>query len=159
MANSEQVAILRQGVDAWNGWRKRNSQVKPDLRGFSCRGPCLTGTPPSGLIDGVPATITLSFQNADLVEADLTGATLSGADLVGADLSGAILRDADLRGANLTGAYLRGASLVGANLSRALLSGADLGVQWIRSEAGGLYMRWTDLSWPTLRRPVFRVQI
>src|SRR5262245_13412054 len=116
MANSQQVVILRQGVDAWNGWRRRNSQVKPDLRGFSCSGPCLTGTPPSGFGDGTPATITL--QNADLVEADLSGATLSGADLAGADLSGAILRKADLRGADLTGAYLRGASLVAANLSQ-----------------------------------------
>ena len=73
---------------------------------------------------------------ADLREADLSGANLSGADLrradlSGADLSGANLRGADLHGAdlseaNLRGADLRGANLHGADLNEASLSGADL---------------------------------
>jgi uncharacterized protein YjbI with pentapeptide repeats len=149
VANSEQVFILQQGVDAWNVWRKRNSQVKPDLRGFSCKGPCLTGTPPSAFSDEAPSIISL--QNAELAEADLNGAVLSGANLVGADLSGAILRNADLSRADLTGAFLRGASLVGATLFQASLSGADLGVQWIRTDSGRPYLRWTDLTGTNLK--------
>src|SRR5215210_6201756 len=31
MANEEHVALLRQGVDAWNAWRRGNPDVSPDL--------------------------------------------------------------------------------------------------------------------------------
>jgi len=31
MANNEHVALLKQGVTAWNEWRDRNFQVRPDL--------------------------------------------------------------------------------------------------------------------------------
>jgi uncharacterized protein YjbI with pentapeptide repeats len=78
---------------------------------------------------------------ADLIEADLRGASLAIASLIGANLraanlSRADLSQADLRGANLNfaflrdldlrGADLRGAHLVGADLWRADLRGADL---------------------------------
>ena len=32
MANEEQLAILKQGVDIWNQWRKNNPDVKIDLQ-------------------------------------------------------------------------------------------------------------------------------
>jgi len=32
MANQEHLDILKQGVDAWNLWRKRFITVQPDLR-------------------------------------------------------------------------------------------------------------------------------
>jgi hypothetical protein len=31
MANEEHLAVLRQGVDAWNAWRKEHPDVVPDL--------------------------------------------------------------------------------------------------------------------------------
>jgi uncharacterized protein YjbI with pentapeptide repeats len=31
MANEEQIAILKQGVDVWNEWRKNYSDIKPTL--------------------------------------------------------------------------------------------------------------------------------
>ena len=31
MANPEHVAILKQGVEAWNRWREGNPDVDPDL--------------------------------------------------------------------------------------------------------------------------------
>lgn len=31
MANEEHLAIFRQGVEAWNKWRKENPKIKPDL--------------------------------------------------------------------------------------------------------------------------------
>jgi hypothetical protein len=32
MAHEQQLAILKQGVEAWNDWRARNWVNKPDLR-------------------------------------------------------------------------------------------------------------------------------
>jgi hypothetical protein len=55
------------------------------------------------------------------IDANLSGANLSGANLRDANLSGANLRDA-----NLSGAYLSGANISGAYLSGANLSGANL---------------------------------
>ena len=31
MANPKQVAKLKEGVEAWNQWRRDNEEVKPDL--------------------------------------------------------------------------------------------------------------------------------
>jgi uncharacterized protein YjbI with pentapeptide repeats len=115
MANDEHVAILKQGVTAWNAWRDENPDVRPDLREADLREANLSGA---------------NLSRADLAEAHLSRADLSGANLIWAHLSGA-----DLSGAKLTGsfgeAYLRradlsGADLSGANLSRAFLAEAKL---------------------------------
>src|SRR5262249_14656985 len=101
MANQDHVARLKQGVKAWNAWRRKNKTVVPDLDGADLSG-------------------------ANLSLADLSGANLSGADLRGADLSGANLRDAKLSGAWLSGANLAGATLCDANLRVANLLDANL---------------------------------
>jgi len=79
MANPEHVAILKQGVEVWNQWRKENTQVAPDLFQADLRG-------------------------ADLRKADLREAVLRYADLSYAVLSGADLSEADLSGVDLSGA-------------------------------------------------------
>ena len=33
MANDEHVAMLKKGVDAWNAWRSKTPDIRPDLRG------------------------------------------------------------------------------------------------------------------------------
>jgi hypothetical protein len=33
MANDEHVALLKQGVAAWNAWRRDNPDVRPDFSG------------------------------------------------------------------------------------------------------------------------------
>ena len=38
MANREHLKILKQGVDAWNKWRKENLEIKPDLNGATLSG-------------------------------------------------------------------------------------------------------------------------
>jgi uncharacterized protein YjbI with pentapeptide repeats len=111
MAYEEQLAILQQGVDVWNAWRKEHPQVTPDLRGVDLHG--------------------AKLRNANLLGADLHAAKLAGADLQGALLGEANLYFADLRGADLTEAILirtdlGEADLDGANLMRASLHGADL---------------------------------
>ena len=76
MANEEHVALLKQGVEVWNAWRKANPDIEPDLSNANLRG-------------------------ANLSDANLVGANLSGANLSSANLSGADLVDANLSGANL----------------------------------------------------------
>src|SRR5262245_28344903 len=61
MANDEHVAMLKQGVDAWNGWRDENPDIRPDLN------------------------------EADLSGANLNRANLKGANLKGANLKEARL--------------------------------------------------------------------
>lgn len=91
MADDTHLAVLKQGVDAWNAWRAAHADTRPDLSDASLRG-------------------------LDLAKVDLPGADLCKADLRGTNLSGAVLVGADLAGANLFKAVLDGADLSGANL-------------------------------------------
>ncbi len=112
MANNEHVARLKQGVEAWNRWRREDPNARPDLSQANLSGAHLYGA-------------DLSHTNlfwADLTEANLHGADFSGASLFGANLCGAnlhkaMLCDADLSNTGLDGFYARvaaPAALVGA---------------------------------------------
>jgi hypothetical protein len=116
MANAEQLAILKQGVEAWNKWRAKNLGFQVDLFGADLRG-----------ADLKEANLSRAdLRQADLWKADLWKANLSEADLGGASLMGASLSRAYLGGAHLYGAHLMGADLSGADLQEADLSRADL---------------------------------
>ncbi len=106
MANQEHVGIFKQGVEAWNQWRKENPSVRPDLREEDLQ--------------------ESDFNGVNLRNANLSGANLGRADLRNVRLSGTDLSRATLIGANLTGANLRRADLRRANLSDADLRRADL---------------------------------
>jgi hypothetical protein len=43
MANEEHLALLQQGVEVWNAWRKRNWEVSVDLACVNLRGANLQG--------------------------------------------------------------------------------------------------------------------
>jgi uncharacterized protein YjbI with pentapeptide repeats len=121
MANDEHVAILKKGVAAWNAWRDKNPDIRPDLRETNLDGTDLRS---ANLIEA-----DLSWANlyqANLSAADLSVAHLHRANLSEADLSGAHLIDADLSRANLRAATLIEANLYGANLGEAYLSRANL---------------------------------
>ena len=92
MANPEHVKILKEGVPAWNQWRRDNPGVTPDLRA------------------------------ADLSEANLTSADLDAADLTGAELDGTQLIWTHLGGAHLGGVNLRRANLENSDLTNALVA-------------------------------------
>lgn len=94
MANPEHLAILEQGVDFWNQWRRENPTDYPDLSG------------------------------ANLAERDLPGIKLSLAYLADTNLSGARLSRANLNGANAPRAHFTGAVLWSAHLVSASLGGA-----------------------------------
>lgn len=116
MADKQHLAILKQGVGAWNQWRKDNAYVPVDLTGARLAGEDLDGANMTGA----------DLFEADLSEAHLSGADLSRAKLHRANLSKANLHRADLRGTKLSEAHLSRAELIGGNLSYANLYGADL---------------------------------
>ena len=161
MANTKQVAILREGVKVWNYWREANPALRPDLKGADFNGADLSG---ANLIVANLCGADLSGANileTDLSEADLRGAFLNGADLSGAKLhearlNEAQLNEAKLHGANLSGANLSGAGLTGANLSGATLSDACFGVADLSGATltgatlSGADLRRADLNWATL---------
>ena len=122
MAQESHVAVLKQGTDTWNEWRKRRRGLRPQLQGVKdLQGLDLAG---ADLRNARLSYADLSGSNlsgANLTYAKLTATTLRDANLKGAILSEAKLNDADLTGADLTGADLRRARLVRTNLSRATL--------------------------------------
>lgn len=125
MANPEHLAILKQGVEVWNQWRRENPELRTDL------------------------------SKADLFKANLRGAHLfeiglSGADLRGADLSGANIIKADLKGANLNEADLSGARLRGADLRGSDFSGADIE----RANLGKVNLYEANLERANLKRAI-----
>jgi uncharacterized protein YjbI with pentapeptide repeats len=111
MPNREHLVKIKEGVEAWNDWRKANAKIVPHPSGADLDAADLTGAYLGG---------------ADLHGADLHGAYLHGAYLHDADLGDADLRDANLSDADLSGAYLSGANLSDANLFGASLDGANL---------------------------------
>jgi hypothetical protein len=102
MANPEHLAILKQGVEAWNRWRNEHPEVRPDLIGED-------------------------LSEAELGHADIRWADLIGANLSSANLIVATLNETDLHGANLTGVNLCLADLSGADLDQADLTRAAVG--------------------------------
>ena len=116
MADAKHLARLKQGVSAWNAWRRRSPSVRPDLSRAL-------------LIDAELRGINLA--NANLERANLRSSTLSRANLRRANLRGADLRAASLRRArldyaDLTGAVLRYTSLAEAGIEGATLTGCEI---------------------------------
>jgi len=126
MANEEHLAILKQGVEAWNrSWADRRNP-KPNLD---------------------PEFITIwdltipDLSSADLRGAELRYANFRLADLKHANLSHANLSCADLSEADLSGANLLGANLTCANLERANLRGVNLSeADMLRADFRGAYV-------------------
>src|SRR4051794_8746007 len=86
MANKKHLALLKQGVEAWNQWRRENPEARPDLSQAN-----LTGT---HLVEADLSDTNLFW--ADLAHANLHKADFSRANLFGANLHKAVLWDADL---------------------------------------------------------------
>ena len=77
------------------------------------------------------ARLRANLTEAKLVNANLSGtqilyANLNRADLSGANLASAKITDSDFGGANLTGAMLAGASLIRTNFEQAILTDCDV---------------------------------
>ena len=135
MADEEQLAILRQGVEAWNAWRGEHPKIHVDFT------------------DANFAFTNFAFTN--LAGANLSGAGLGGADFAGAKLGRANLsfanldptnlRGADLARADFTGARLRGVNFAGAVLFETIFVDIDL--------SGCQCPGYLPALWPELHRP------
>jgi uncharacterized protein YjbI with pentapeptide repeats len=132
MGNAEHLALLGQGVAAWNEKRRTDPNLTaPDLGHEDLRERGLAGINLSGADLGFSNLRFAILDSADLTKANLSGAILDLADLTNATLRGADLTTASLqhtygRFADLTGAKLLGTRLFHTNLRNATLRGADL---------------------------------
>lgn len=126
MANQEHLALLQQGVEAWNNWKREHPQIKPDLDHAQLENIDLSN---SNLISASFRGAHLShvslvrahlmgadFSDATLHEVEFIKAHINGANFHHSDLSGVDLRNTELMYANLTQANLYFASLARANL-------------------------------------------
>jgi len=132
MANRQHLSMLKQGVAAWNQWRKENPDTRPDLH------------------EAPLAGIELSRANlasANLSEADLTAANLREVSLLGTNLNDANLREAQLSKADLGFADLTFADLSKADVTAARLWKADL----TATKLIGANLAAANLSLATLR--------
>jgi hypothetical protein len=110
MANQEQLAILKQGVEVWNKWRCDNPEVSVDLKGVKLRHERLE---------------RINLSQADLENANLSFTNLNHANLAFSNLSRAILSFASLDHANLSAANLKETYLEDASLNNTVMAGAN----------------------------------
>ncbi len=108
MANAGHIDIVRDRIDHWNDWRRKNTRIVPDFAGADLA--------------------ELNLAGANLARADFSGTRLAGANLSGANLTRAKFFRADLSQADLTRAILFKANLSQADLAGANFNGADLTV-------------------------------
>ena len=71
-------------------------------------------------------SLVMNLEGAEMIEADLTGATLDSANLTRSILKGAKMARASIKESNLTGATLMGAKMARANLSESDLTRINL---------------------------------
>jgi len=124
MANEEQLAILKQGVEVWNKWRYSTLRFRADLSGADLKKADLRGINLSEAILYEADLSEAMLREADLSRTDLRKANLQRAELVGANIRGADLTEANVS-SDLAWAKLNGSNLAGANLQEANLSGVD----------------------------------
>jgi len=125
MANPEHLAILKQGVEVWNRWRRENRGVVPDLSEANLEDHILEG---ANLQHGNLKRVNLRGANLSQANLDWTNlihACLSESLLTNAIFREAYLLDTDLHRADLSGADFRKAHLSEVNLSGAVLKNTD----------------------------------
>lgn len=121
MNDTDQLQIIKEGVECWNAWRNEHRTTRIRLRDADLRGLDLSHV---NFNDAILDSTDLS--GVDLSSARMSNARMGGVNLSGANLSYASLIDADLIDADLRCATLRHACIIGADLSGAKLCGADL---------------------------------
>jgi len=122
MANPEHLEILRQGVEVWNDWFRKNPNISVDLSGADLSEMCLKDVDLSGTTLRSVVFTKADLTLADLSMADLEYAVFKESNLTAADLRGSIMNHTDLQEANLTAAVFGFTDLEGTVFSRAKFS-------------------------------------
>jgi len=147
MADAGHLDLVKDRIERWNDWRRKNTRVVPDLAGadlseLNLAGANLAKADLSGTRLSGANLSGANLARAKLFRADLSLADLSRASLFKANLSQADLAGANLNGADLSGAFLVKANLSGASLIRACLKGANLGqASLFRARLSGAVLR------------------
>ena len=105
MADEEHLKRLKQGVEAWNVWRKDNPKAQPDLSQADLRG--------------------LKLQKFDLSNSNLKGCKLQFSNLTGTNLEGTNLSKSKLQESCLQSANMRNCNLLGSGMLEANLEGVQ----------------------------------
>lgn len=126
MANPKHLEILRQGVQAWNEWRKHNPQTIPDLSRTDLSTWTFAGFELNNVNLNAANLFGVTFANSNLNESTLRGAALSWAEFSGASLFGTDLSQTNLIDTNLSNTNLTDANLHGATIGRTSFGNTDL---------------------------------
>lgn len=124
MADQKQVALLLEGVERWNEWRKTEPQVIPDLSGIELEGLHLNKANfqhvnfRGAIFRGVRLDFA-DFRGSDLRDCTWEKVRAIGADFSEADFSGSTLSFCDLSMARLEGIRFSGTTLVSCDLTDA----------------------------------------
>jgi len=136
-APTDWTEVLKSGPEGIARWNERSPDARQmtrlssgDYRGCDLTGVNFQGQPTlqfkgAGACFARANLTQASFSEADLRNADFTGAKMVKFGARNSDLSGAKLAGVDLSGARLAGVKFTGADLSGANLSGADVTGAD----------------------------------
>jgi hypothetical protein len=108
MANPEHLAILKQGVTAWNSWRQDRPEIMPNLRSCDLQQANFQGA---------------DFTHTDFTEADISKSMFMSSDFSQANLTYTVLSHSDFREANFRQADLTAANASGSKFGRAVFSG------------------------------------
>lgn len=91
MANSEHLALIKQGVEVWNNWYQNHKKVIPDFAQANLSNLNLRGVNLNKAL----------LKQANFNRTDLSQGQFANANLEGANFLGANLLDANFKGANL----------------------------------------------------------
>src|SRR5262245_15055708 len=126
MANSDHVAILKQGIIEWNQWRANNPEVVPDLTGLREENNRIIPKRLS-LGDNMDWEVhRVNLRNANLMGANLIGTELWEANLSFANLHKVRMFEVKLWNATLENACLSESHIESCRLYGAKFAGADL---------------------------------
>jgi uncharacterized protein YjbI with pentapeptide repeats len=126
MSNRQAIALLEQGSQAWNDWRKHQQEARPVLEHGQFRDAWLNGLNLNGAKVGHTDFTRARLLNAKCVGASFEHLVFTGADLTGTDFRGAHLSHIDFSSSDLSWANLRGAHVAHSRFTAGMLLGADL---------------------------------
>ncbi len=119
MANPEHVEILKQGVEAWNQWRKDNPDIEPDLSEHEI-------SPANFGATCFPSVQDLMESEDDISNFNLNGMTdLEGINLENSNLAGTKFYEVNLNHSNLRNTVLVNAEIMNSEMIRAKLDFAN----------------------------------